>query len=465
MQSGWIEKGVPAGVALVGAAFLSLWITGYYRASGFRERSLGMDPVRTTAVSAAGTGSAPSFYHPEVTVDPLPGLWPGYRGPNRDGVNSEATRLARSWPPSGPKVLWSVALGEGYAAPAVRNGRVYILDYDQGAQCDALRCFSLASGAEIWRRSYPVVVKRNHGMSRTIPAVTDKYVVSLGPKCNVMCCDAVTGAVKWQIDLVRDYGTTVPEWYAGQCPLIDGNRAILAPGGKALMIALDLETGKVVWQTPNPRNWQMTHSSIMPMTFAGKPMYVYCGSGGVAGVSAKDGAILWDTTEWTINTATIPTPIPIGDGRVFLCGGYDSGAMMLRLVDEGGKIAARPLYRLASTVFGSDQQTPLLYQGHIYGVRPSGEMVCLGLDGKIVWTSGNTQTFGLGAYTIADGLLFAIGDNGKLTMAEASPAGWKPLAQAKVLDGPDCWGPMAVVGGRLLARDLNHMVCLDVAAH
>ena len=27
-------------------------------------------------------------------------------------------------------------------------------------------------------------------MSRTVPAVTDKYVVALGPKCHVMCLDA-----------------------------------------------------------------------------------------------------------------------------------------------------------------------------------------------------------------------------------------------------------------------------------
>ncbi len=466
MRSGWIDKGVPAIVALVGAALLSVWVIGYFRASGFRERALGMEvaPSATMVARAASAGPVPTFYHAELPVPPAPGLWPQFRGPNRDGLNTEPTKLARTWPATGPKVLWAADLGEGYAAPAVRNGRVYLLDYDKAAQCDSLRCFSLATGAEIWRQSYPVTVKRNHGMSRTIPAVTDKRVISLGPKCNVMCCDAVTGEVKWRIDLVQEYGAIVPEWYAGQCPLIDGQKVILAPGGKSLMIAVDIETGKPVWQAPNPRNWQMTHSSIVPMTFAGKPMYVYCGSGGVAGVSAKDGSILWETTEWTINTATVPSPIPVGDGRVFLCGGYDSGAMMIQLQDQGGKIAAKTLYKLPSSVFGSDQQTPILYQGRLFGVRPSGEMVCLGLDGKPVWTSGSTQTFGLGAYTIADGLLFAIGDNGQLTMAEASAAGWKVLSQAKVLEGPECWGPLTLTGGRLLARDLNRIVCLDVAA-
>ena len=38
-------------------------------------------------------------------------------------------------------------------------------------------------------------------------------------------------------------------WYAGQCPLIDGDRVILAPAGKALLIAVQLATGKVIWQS------------------------------------------------------------------------------------------------------------------------------------------------------------------------------------------------------------------------
>ena len=329
-----------------------------------------------------------------------------------------------------------------------------------------LRCLSLENGRQIWASSYPVEVKRNHGMSRTVPAVTDQCVVTLGPKCHVMCCNASNGKVLWRKDLVKEYGTKVPTWYAGQCPLIDGNRAIIAPSGSALMIAVDLASGKVAWQTPNPRKWTMTHSSITPMSFAGKRMYVYCGSGGVAGVSAADGKLLWDTTEWKVSTATVPSPIPIGDGRIFLCGGYNSGALMLRLVQSGVQIAAQVAFRLKVDVFGSDQQTPILYQNHLYGVvpNPAGQLACLDLNGKRLWTSGRTSTFGLGPYVMAGGLLYVLGDKGDLALVEPSPAGYKQLARAKVLTGSDAWGPMAITAGRLLARDLTTMVCLKVGA-
>jgi len=202
----------------------------------------------------------------------------------------------------------------------------------------------------------------------------------------------------------------------------------------------------------------------MPTTSAGKKMYVYAASGGVVGVSAKDGSILWETPEWKVNTANVPSPLPIGDGRIFLCGGYGAGAMMLRLKSAGGKITPSVQYRLQPQVFGSHQQTPILYNNHIYGVIPSKELACIDLNGKTVWTSG-TSRFGINPYVIADGKIYVMSDAGELVMAEASPGGYKELGRAKVLGGTEPWGPLAIAGGRVLARDLTSMVCLDVTAN
>ncbi len=304
------------------------------------------------------------------------GAWPRFRGEKLDGIDTESVPLASDWGTAGPKCLWSRDLGEGYAGAAVRAGRAYVLDYDQQHRRDVLRCLSMGDGQEIWERSYPIQVKRNHGMSRTVPTVTDKYAVTLGPKCQVLCVDAQSGDYRWGIDLVREYHTKVPAWYAGQCPVIDGDKVILAPGGDALLIAVDLATGKVLWKTPNPHGWNMTHSSIIPITYHGTAMYVYCASGGVVGVSALDGRLLWETDAWKITIATVPTPVVVGDGRLFLTGGYNAGSMMLQLAAQDGKITAQTTFRLPPEVFGSDQQTPIFYQGYIYGVIPGGQF-CL----------------------------------------------------------------------------------------
>jgi len=220
----------------------------------------------------------------------------------------------------------------------------------------------------------------------------------------------------------------------------------------------------VIWKSGNPLHWQMTHSSITPMEFGGRRMYVYCGSGGVAGIDAADGQILWETTDWKIAIATVPAPLVLPGGRIFLCGGYNSGSLILQLKQDGARLVPQTVKRLKPAQFGSTQHTPILYHEHLYAVREKDkELVCLDLEGNVVWSSGSEHRFGLGPYLIADGLIYVLDDDGKLTLAEATPAGYKQLDQAQVLDGPDAWAPMAMVAGRLILRDMVRMVCINVA--
>lgn len=391
------------------------------------------------------------------------GSWPRFRGPNLDGLSTETTPLARTWPGGRPREIWSIEVGEGFAGPIVDRGRIYLMDYDRAKQRDALRCLSLADGAEIWRYSYPMAVKRNHGLTRTVPALAGRFVVAMAPKCQVVCADADTGQFKWGIDLAKDHGTTVPPWYTGQCPLVDGGNVILAPGGpEALVMAVDLATGQVKWKTPNPNDWKMTHASVMPMDLAGRRYYLYCASGGVVAVSAVDGSIAWETASWKINIATVPTPVLLGDGRVFFTGGYSAGCLLLQFADEGGKLTSREIFRKKADVFGATQHSPVFFGGNLYGIRADGRLVCLAPDGTVRWASGPDTNFGLGPVMVADGLILAMDDSATLTLAEATPDGYRSLASASLFEGHDAWAPFALAGGRLLARDMHRMVCLEL---
>jgi outer membrane protein assembly factor BamB len=266
--------------------------------------------------------------------------------------------------------------------------------------------------------------------------------------------------------MVGAYGTTVPPWYAGQCPLIDQGRVILVPGGDSVMMtALDLKTGQTVWQTSNDLGWSMTHSSVMRMDYRGRAMYVWCGRGGVVGVDAQTGRVLWSTDAWKISIATVPSPVIVAEDRLFLSGGYNAGAMMLRLeTDEQGQIRPVVDWELSAREFGATQQTPIFYKDHLFGVRPDGQAVCLDLQGNVQWTSGPEARFGLGPFLIADDLLILLDDQGLLTLARAEIDTWQPLAEADVLPGHEAWGPMALVDGKLLLRDLTLVKCLDLAA-
>ena len=254
------------------------------------------------------------------TENTLSEVWPRFRGPDFDNIKKSGTGLISKFKNDDPNIQWSVELGEGHAGPSIYKGKVYLLDYDEEIKADMLRCFSLADGKELWRRWYNVNIKRNHGMSRTIPAVTEEYILSIGPRSHVMCVDRETGDLRWGLDIEKTYGTEIPFWYTGQCPLIDDGKAIIATGGKSLLISIDCQSGKILWETPNQGNWKMSHSSIMPWEYKGVKMYVYSAVGGVCGIAAEGdnaGEILWQSSEW-ICSVVAPSAVCLPDGKVFL---------------------------------------------------------------------------------------------------------------------------------------------------
>lgn len=458
---------LPGALALLGVALLAHWGFSRPDLSKIVPRVPGMDgapaagagggaPLDMTGVLTKGPGKAS-----EVQVE-----WPWFRGTKLDNISTE--KVARKFAAGGPKQLWHLELGEGYAGPAVSHGRVYLLDYlldaDKKNGKDVLRCLSLDDGKELWSRAYVVDVPRNHGITRTVPAIAWPYVITIGPKCHVVCVNGETGDYVWGIDLVAQHGTVVPQWYAGQCPLIDDGKLILAPGGpEALVMAVEIASGKVLWKTPNPRKWFMTHSSVMPLELGGKRMYVYCGTGGVAGVDAADGKILWETTDWRVKMANVPTPVYVGDGRIFFSGGYGAGALMGKVSEAGGKFAFTTLFILKPEQFGAEQHTPVFYKNHLFAVIPGGQLICIDLDGKRKWASGGRFRFGIGPFMIADDTIILMDDRGKLSLVEANPQAFKLITQANLWEeGHEAWGPFALVEGRLLARDLTRMVCLEM---
>ena len=142
------------------------------------------------------------------------------------------------------------------------------MDYDEEQRADLLRAYSLETGDSLWVRGYKINLKRNHGMSRTVPAVTEDYILTIGPRSHVMCVNRADGSFRWGLNVEKDYGSEVPLWYTGQCPLIHDGKAIIATGGSALMVAIDMETGELLWETPNPNSKHSRVSSYYsPMRF------------------------------------------------------------------------------------------------------------------------------------------------------------------------------------------------------
>lgn len=402
----------------------------------------------------------------------LTGKWNSFRGEQTGNIiqTRETIHTGEHEYP----VIWSVETGEGHAAPVIYNGRVYLLDYNEQLSSDALRCFSLETGQELWRRWYRVPIKRNHGFSRTIPAIGDDYIITIGPEGHVMCCDPVTGHLKWSLDMQKAYKTEVPFWYTGQCPRVDNGTVILAPAGEEILLAgLDCHTGEEVWTTPNTLNYKMSHSSVMPMTIGGKRIYVYIGVGGVCGVSAEEndrGTLLWNTGKWQPSVVA-PSPLQVSQNRIFMVAGYGTGGALLQVERSNNQWTTSIVDRYKPNEgLSSEQQTPIFYNNMLISIMPKDGG---GHRGKLVyyspadlrspvWTSAADERFGLGPYLMINNNLFVFKDDGELYVYEVGQREMKLLKKQRVMDGADAWGPLAYADGMLIVRDAHAVKCLKI---
>ena len=395
--------------------------------------------------------------------------WPGFLGPNRNGVSTE-TGLARQWGEADPKVLWTIDVGPGFGGASVSDGQVFLLDREDDT-FDVLRCVDLETGKELWRWSHEAPGRTGFNGSRSVPSITETSIFAMGPMGQIYAVDRKTHKIIWMVDLVKDYQASPPRGFGfPQSPLVYENLVVAAVmTEEAGIVAFDAATGQERWRTA--AIGEGSHSSPIPATLANLKGILFLNNLKVVFVDLKKGKILWDYNALECHVS-IPVPTVLDEHHVFLTSGYDKGSVLLEVNCEGTTFSAKEVFRLEKE--GSHIAPMLHHQGHLYGNftrnenmnNPTG-LVCLNLEGTILWQSGKDPTFGRGNLILADGLIFILnGGTGELTMVEPNPQGYKELGRVKVLEGKGnhVYAPPAISQGRLIIRDQNKMVCLDVRA-
>jgi outer membrane protein assembly factor BamB len=415
--------------------------------------------------------------------------WPQYLGPDRNGISPE-TGLAKSWPKGGPKVLWTKPLGEGFAGAAVRDGKVYLLDRVKSNE-DVLRCYDLQTGNELWSFANKDPGEFDFDGSRNPPTVDDKNVYCVGGMGTVYCISLETHEAVWKKDFKTDFGAKCPMWGFAQSPLLYKDMVIVAPQcAKAGAVAYDKNSGKVVWKTPRLCD-KAGYSSPMLTTIDGADQVVLMTplqpppdeeeedededeqedkgpafeGGGLYGIDAGTGEILWNY-KGVACKITIPPVTLIGDGRIFLTGGYEAGSAMIKVVHKDGKFQVTELFK--TDEYDAQIHPALLYKNHLYmnanGNSRREGLMCLTLDGKVLWKTRRKPSFGRGGLILADGKIYIVeGDKGHLYLVKATTEKYAELGMAKkILKGESMWAPLALADGKLVIRDQQQLKCLDV---
>ena len=404
--------------------------------------------------------------------------WPQIFGPNRNNTTAQKGIL-RSWPATGPQVLWTTSLGPGFGGPVIKDGKVYLLDRDDKTG-DIMRCFDFNTGKELWRFSYDAPGSVSYPGSRSVPTIDGNRVYSCGPNGDLYCIDINTHKPIWNKNIMKDFGgTRVPVWAITQSPLIYGDLLVVSYSRDpdAGLVAFNKLTGKILWKTDAIGNETYASPSLakiavedqIVMAFSSTNTYMHkdvkTSPGRIIGLKPQTGEILWEYNNWP-NVIQVAPALDAGEGRIIVVGGYDRGTAMIQVEKmSNGKYGVRELFN--HNDFGDHTKPPVLYNGYFYAQFSTNSkrdgLCCMNMDGKVMWKTMRNPLFDKGSMILADGVILATDGKSTLYLIQPDPSGFKPLASAKVLDdGPQNWAPMALANGKLILRDQGRMICVKV---
>jgi outer membrane protein assembly factor BamB len=399
-------------------------------------------PSETPAPTAAKAASEP----PPPKEEPR-AIWPGFRGPNRDGV-IRGVQIETDWSKSPPVELWRRPVGPGWSSFAVRGDLVYTQE-QRGAE-EHVSCYNLRTGKLVWRhRDAARFWEANAGPGpRGTPTVSNGRIYTLGATGIVNALDADTGAVVWSRNAASDTGAPTPGWGFTSSPLVVDDLVIVAASGR--LAAYDVATGNPRWQLKTGGG---SYSSPQLMTIGGITQVVMLSSVGATSVTPADGKRLWDYA-WEGTTILQPGRTP--DGDVLISTGDMMGGVATRRVavargPSGWKAEDRWTSRGLKPYFNDI----VVHNGHAFGFDGS-ILSCIDLaDGTRKWKGGR---YGHGQLVLLpeQDLLLVLSEEGELALVRAAPGQFTEVARFKAIEGKT-WNHPVLAGDVLLVRNGEEM--------
>lgn len=431
-----------------------------------------------------GTGASASRVRPPgfPPVEPRPPRagagatdWPGFRGPNRDGICAE-TGLLKEWPEGGPKLLWKLErLGRGFSTVSIAAGRLFTMGDRQGANVEAgqfVLAYDLESRKELWATR--VGPPHPDGGPRCTPTVDGPRLYALHTDGDLVCLETATGAVRWRKNLAADFGGRIMTmWKYCESPLVDGSQLICTPGGEeAGLVALDKETGALRWKSPlpalGPRGKDGAgYASPVVAEIAGVRQYVQVVGRGVVGVAADTGRFLWGYNRVANDTANISNPVIRGN-HVFVANSYNAGSALLQIKRDGERFSAEEVYFVEAKRFDNHHGGIVLVGDCVYGGvgLNKGDPVCLDFaTGETRWRA-KAPSSGSASVVYADGHIVFRYDRGLVVLVEADPKGYRSRGQFTALTGEGpAWAYPVIHRRRLYLRHGDLLGCYDLSAN
>jgi outer membrane protein assembly factor BamB len=419
-------------------------------------RSMWMALPVFAALTAGGVMARAATSAPQQADATAAASWPGFRGPDRDGVYRGQIRV--SW--DGLVPMWKKPIGGGRASFAIAGGRAFTIE--QRKSDEVVAAYDVLTGKELWTNGWSERFNSKlMGLwgggegPRSTPTWHEGLVYALGARGELRCLEAATGKVVWRTNILTDNGASNLTWGMAGSPLVAGDAVIVQPGGSKgrSVAAYDRRTGKRLWTALDDKS---AYASPMQVTIGGVPQFLVVSATRLMGLGVDKRDVLWEFPWKTDHDASATQPILIGDNRIFYSSGYGTGAVVIDLTKTGDTFSVRQIWR--NIRMKNRQSTSVLHQGFIYGLD-EGILACLdAATGDLKWKGGR---YGHGQVLLSGDHLVVTTEEGELVLVSASPEKFREIAKVPAVEG-ETWNVPAFAGGILLVRNTKEMAAFDL---
>lgn len=410
--------------------------------------------------------------------------WPQWRGPTHDGISQEK-ELVDTWPATGPRLLWSCEIGQGYSGFAVVGNRLFT--QSQSLTEQVVLCLDADTGETVWsyRYGWPSEANGLYPGPKATPTWYASRIYFAAPDGIVGCLNAVDGSLLWSVNPKRQYHGRGTDFGCSCSPVVLDGKVIVPVGGPAAsVVALNADDGTTVWASGDA---PASYCTPVPIMFRGQRQVVTFLENSLAAFDLQSGRRVWNVEFSQGYDEHAAAPL-YREPDILVASPFRSGAKLLRVEaassdssaerdraennaenQEPNRSELKTRIVWDNPKFSNDVMSSLLINGFVYGFdlkdaqsrlnRPSrGEFRCLDFQtGKIQWS---TDQVGQANIIHADGKLILFSDTGELILAEASPDAYRELARTTIFEGEVCWTPPALHRGRLYLRHHQRVVCL-----
>ena len=157
--------------------------------------------------------------------------WPAFLGPTGDSVSAEKG-IVTPWPKEGPRQLWQLRTGVGYAMPSISRGRLFL--FDRLRNRARLRAFNSETAEQLWTFDYATAYRDYFGYdggARCCPVVDGARVYIYGAEGMLHCVRAADGKLVWKVDTRDRFGVVQNFFGVGSTPVVEGDLLLVQVGG------------------------------------------------------------------------------------------------------------------------------------------------------------------------------------------------------------------------------------------